>query len=125
MRAKRSWGLPKGHLEDGETPEQAALREVAEETGLPRDTLSVRGAIAPSEYAYRDKQGRLVFKYVHQYVVVTSWPGELSRQESEIDETGWFALAAAVKQASFPATRDALREAAALLGDGGPPQDAA
>ena len=118
VRAKRNWGLPKGHLEERETPEAAALREVAEETGLPRETLAIRGEIVPSEYVYRDKRGRLVFKYVHQYVVVTTWTGELTRQEAEIDETGWFPLGSALTTASFAATRDALREAAALLADG-------
>ena len=125
MRANRHWGLPKGHLEEGETPEAAALREVAEETGLPPASLTLRGEIAPSEYVYRTKQGRLVFKYVHQYVVVHSGDGVLAHQEAEIDESGWFALDAALARASFPATRDALRAAATLLGDGGSPKGAA
>ena len=41
----RNWGFPKGHLETGEVPEGAAVREVGEETGLV--TLHVQGAIGP------------------------------------------------------------------------------
>lgn len=116
VRAGRHWGLPKGHVEAGEAPARAALREVAEETGLPLDSLALRAEIAASEYAYRDREGRLVFKYLHQFVVVTTFRGELSRQESEIDEAAWFTLEAALSRASFPATRRALSSAAALLG---------
>ncbi|MHB8718889.1 MAG: NUDIX domain-containing protein [Candidatus Dormibacteria bacterium] len=116
VRTGRHWGLPKGHVEAGESPAAAALREVAEETGLPLDSLVVGKELEPSEYAYRDHDGRLVFKYLHQFVVVTTFRGDRSRQESEIDEAAWFTLEAALSRASFPATRRALSAAAALLG---------
>jgi 8-oxo-dGTP pyrophosphatase MutT (NUDIX family) len=115
----RHWGLPKGNLEDGETPEVAALREVSEETGIVRETLSVIAELAPSDYVYRRRDtGRLVFKRVHQYLM-TAPPGtELHRQESEIADAAWPSFEDAQRRASFDDTRRALREAEQLLQSG-------
>ncbi|MGQ0644223.1 MAG: NUDIX hydrolase [Elusimicrobiota bacterium] len=59
------WTFPKGHLEEGETPEQAALREVMEETGWRCETerpyLKVR-------YFFQ-REGRLVHKTVHWFLM--------------------------------------------------------
>ncbi len=52
-----SWSLPKGHLEDGESDEVAALREIAEETGL-RD-LENRGLLATYERSAVDVDGSI------------------------------------------------------------------
>ena len=61
----RYWGLPKGVVEAGESPEQAALREIAEETGILQSDLRIRATLSPSEYVYRSRNtGRLVFKQV-------------------------------------------------------------
>ena len=115
----RYWGLPKGNLEAGETPQDAALREVAEETGIRRDTLSVMAELAPSEYVYRRRDtGRLVFKRVHQFLMTAPAGAELSRQESEIADAAWLGFAEAVRRASFDDTRRALREAEQRLQPG-------
>lgn len=115
----RYWGLPKGNLEAGETPEDAALREVAEETGIARDTLSVVAELAPSDYVYRRRDtGRLVFKRVHQYLMTAPADAELHRQESEIADAGWLTFDAAVRRASFDDTKRALQEAERLLQSG-------
>lgn len=48
FRAKQdNWSLPKGHIEAGETAEQAMVREVKEETGLD---VAVRSPLPPLEY---------------------------------------------------------------------------
>jgi diadenosine hexaphosphate hydrolase (ATP-forming) len=41
---REEWVFPKGHLEDGETPEDAAIREVLEETGLPIEIVASLGS---------------------------------------------------------------------------------
>ena len=115
----RYWGLPKGNLEAGETPQDAALREVSEETGIRRDTLAIVAELAPSDYTYRRRDtGRLVFKRVHQYLMTAPADAELHRQESEIADAGWLTLAAALERASFEDTRRALHEAEHLLQSG-------
>ena len=115
----RYWGLPKGNLEAGETPQDAALREVSEETGIRRDTLTVAAELAPSDYTYRRRDsGRLVFKRVHQYLMTAPGDGELHRQESEIAEAEWLTFDAAVLRASFDDTKRALRETEQLLQSG-------
>jgi 8-oxo-dGTP pyrophosphatase MutT (NUDIX family) len=41
---REEWVFPKGHLEDGESPEDAAIREVLEETGLPIEIVASIGS---------------------------------------------------------------------------------
>ena len=115
----RHWGLPKGNLEAGETPKDAALREVSEETGIRRETLTVVAELAPSDYVYRRRDaGRLVFKRVHQYLMTAPGDAELHRQESEIAEAEWLSFEAAALRASFDDTKRALGEAEQLLQSG-------
>src|ERR1700736_7021221 len=63
----RYWGLPKGNVEPGERPEDTALREIAEETGLDASTLKIRDSLPTSEYVYK-RGGRLTFKRVHHFL---------------------------------------------------------
>ena len=115
----RYWGLPKGNLEAGETPQDAALREVSEETGIRRETLTVAAELAPSDYVYRRRDsGRLVFKRVHQYLMTAPADSELHRQESEIADAEWLDFEEAMRRASFDDTKRALREAEQLLRSG-------
>jgi 8-oxo-dGTP pyrophosphatase MutT (NUDIX family) len=114
VRAGKYWGLPKGHLEQGETAADAALREISEECGIPRDVLSIAAELPSSEYVYR-RAGRLIFKLVHHFLVVTPAREELVPQPSEIDEALWLSFAAAIDMASFADTRTALTAARALL----------
>ncbi len=61
-----NWGLPKGHIEGRESPQDAALREVGEETGL--NTLAVMAELPTIDWYYRH-QGRLVHKICHFFLV--------------------------------------------------------
>src|SRR3954452_19930336 len=65
----QNWGFPKGHLERGELPEAAALREVEEETGL--SGLALRGPIETIEWYFRFR-GRLIHKICYFYLMETS-----------------------------------------------------
>ena len=115
----RHWGLPKGNLEPGETPEQAALREISEETGIDRDALAIVAELSPSEYVYRRRDsGRLIFKRVHQYLVTAPPDAPLHPQASEIAEAAWLPLDEAARRASFSDTRRALDEARRILDAG-------
>jgi 8-oxo-dGTP pyrophosphatase MutT (NUDIX family) len=114
VRAGRYWGLPKGHIEAGESAEQAALREMSEECGIPLHSLVIVARLPPSEYAYR-RAGRLTFKRVEHFLVIAPAGVEITPQVNEIDEAEWLTIDAAIAKASFADTRTALAAARTAL----------
>ncbi len=82
------WSLPKGHVEPGETREQAAIREVAEETGITGHILVPLGAIDFWFVA----DGRRIHKTVHHFLMERTG-GELSADDAEVVEVQWVPLA--------------------------------
>ena len=107
-----NWGLPKGHIEDGETPEQAALREVEEETGLRVDMVAQLPTI---DWYFRDR-GKLVHKFCH-FFLVTSHEGDAVPQLDEgITECQWLPLDQAVAQVTYANAREVIRRAGERLG---------
>jgi ADP-ribose pyrophosphatase YjhB (NUDIX family) len=91
------WSLPKGHIEDGETPEQAALREVQEETGIQSVIEKSLGVI---DFWFM-AGGKRIHKTVHHYLFRESG-GLLAAQETEVDEVAWFPLAEIVERLAYP-----------------------
>jgi 8-oxo-dGTP pyrophosphatase MutT (NUDIX family) len=86
-RGRTLWSLPKGHIELGETAEQTAIREVAEETGIQGDVLASLGSI---DYWFVT-EGRRVHKTVHHYLL-RFLGGELSDHDLEVSEVAWVPL---------------------------------
>ncbi len=91
------WSLPKGHIEAGETPEQAALREVAEETGIES---AIERSLGVIDFWFM-AGGKRIHKTVHHYLFRETG-GLLAPQESEVDEVGWFPLAEIVDRLAYP-----------------------
>jgi len=91
------WSLPKGHIEEGETPEQAALREVQEETGIESIIEKSLGVI---DFWFM-AGGKRIHKTVHHYLFRESG-GLLAAQETEVDEVAWFPLAEIVERLAYP-----------------------
>jgi ADP-ribose pyrophosphatase YjhB (NUDIX family) len=87
-RGRLVWSLPKGHLEGGETPEDAAVREVEEETGIRGTVLAPLGTI---DFWFVADQRR-VHKTVHHFLLEAEG-GELSDADVEVVEVAWVALA--------------------------------
>jgi 8-oxo-dGTP pyrophosphatase MutT (NUDIX family) len=109
------WCLPKGHLESGETPEQAAVREIAEETGITGRVLGTLGTI---DYWF-SAEGRRVHKLVHHYLLVAV-EGELTVEgdpDQEAIDVAWVALDDLGTLLAFPNERKIAREASARLAD--------
>ena len=86
-RGRLVWSLPKGHLERGETPEDAAVREVEEETGIRGRVLGHLGTI---DFWFVAEQRR-VHKTVHHYLLEAEG-GELSDEDIEVVEVAWVDL---------------------------------
>ena len=91
------WSLPKGHIEEGETPEQAAIREVAEETGIASEIERSLGVI---DFWFM-AGGKRIHKTVHHFQF-KEVGGLLAAQESEVDEVGWFPLSEIVDLLAYP-----------------------
>lgn len=109
------WSLPKGHIEEGETPEQAAIREVAEETGIQSQIEKPLGII---DFWFM-AGGKRIHKTVHHYLFRESG-GLLAAQESEVDEVAWFPLNQIIDKLAYPdekkliARTEATQELAAI-----------
>ena len=109
-----NWGLPKGHIERGETPTAAALREVAEETGL--DALAVVAPLPTIDWFFRN-DGRLVHKICH-FFLLESRAGEPVPQEAEgISACVWQPYGEALARLSYANAREVLRAAGEYTGE--------
>ena len=106
------WTLPKGHLEDGESEQAAAQREVFEETGL----LGEPGAlIARIVYTARSKHGLERLKQV-AFFLMHADSSEVRPQAAEgISAAEWFAPEAALARVGYPQVRDVLARAVTML----------
>ena len=108
--AKILWSLPKGHIEEGETPEQAAIREVAEETGINSDITKSLGVI---DFWFM-AGGKRIHKTVHHFMFKETG-GLLTPQESEVDEVGWFPLSEIVGLLAYPDEKKLIAKHSELL----------
>ncbi len=100
-----TWYLPKGGLDKGETIEQAAVREVVEETGL--DVRVVRPVRAI--YYWFNARGTRIHKTVH-YFLMEAIGGDFSRRDTENDRADWFDLEKALSVMSYENEADVVRE---------------
>ncbi len=112
LTGRRAVRLPKGKLEPGETPEQAALREVREETGLTGQVVAPLGTV---EYAYRDAAGR-VAKSVHFFLMECA-NGVRRVRDREFDRVSWCPIGTAAGRLSFESERRIVERAVELLAD--------
>jgi ADP-ribose pyrophosphatase YjhB (NUDIX family) len=106
------WSLPKGHIEAGETAEQAAVREVEEETGIAGEIVAELGTIDFWFVA----DGRRIHKTVRHYLL-RRIGGELSDADIEVDEVAWVPLAEMHRQLAYPDERGLVDTAGRLLAD--------
>lgn len=86
-----SWDMPKGKIDPGETPEQAALREVTEETGLQR--LKLAPFVGHTYHTYEQK-GKHFLKKTWWYRMETDQMDTTPQTEEDIEEIRWVQPAA-------------------------------
>jgi bis(5'-nucleosidyl)-tetraphosphatase len=109
------WDLPKGNIEEGESPLDTMVREVREETGVV-DLRVIPGFRKKIEYFYR-RDGRKVHKTVVFFLAETSV--EKITISFEHQAYGWYDAADAVRTVTYPNARRLLKEAEALIGGSG------
>jgi len=112
-REGAAWSLPKGTPDGEETPEQTALREVQEETGLEVRIIESVGAI---QYRFT-RDGRRIHKTVH-YFLMEATGGDVALHDQEFEEVRWFGLAEAEAVMRFPTEREIVAQARAVTGLG-------
>ncbi|MSO27201.1 MAG: NUDIX hydrolase [Candidatus Nanopelagicales bacterium] len=111
-RGRLIWLLPKGHVEPGETNERAAIREVAEETGITASILAPLGVI---DFWFMTDSQR-IHKTVHHYLLQAE-SGELSDSDVEVTEVAWVPLADVHSRLRYPGERKLVTKVSDLLGD--------
>ena len=104
------WGLPKGAVEQDEAPEDAALREVREESGLEAE---IEGDLGTIRYFYV-WEGVRIRKQVRFYLMRATG-GDVSEHDDEMEDVRWFPMARAVKRAAYRGEREVVERATRRL----------
>jgi ADP-ribose pyrophosphatase YjhB (NUDIX family) len=100
------WGLPKGTPDEGESLEEAAVREVTEETGLKVEIVKKVGVV---EYWFA-RNGVRYHKWVHHYLM-RSTGGNTADHDAEYDQVKWLPVEEAVRTLTFDNDRNMVRKA--------------
>ena len=104
LKGARVWTFPKGHLEPGETPEAAAIREVAEETGWECEITS---PLYKAEYSF-ERGDMLVDKEVHWFLVKRVGGDGLPKTPDEVLDMKWLPLAEAENELIYKSDLDLI-----------------
>jgi len=103
---KSYWGFPKGHLNPGESSQDAAVREVKEETGLE---VKVKAKVGDHKYVFTFN-GEKIFKVVTMFLMQLIG-GELKIQTDELLDAQWMEPDEALKKLSFSQDKSLLKQA--------------
>jgi 8-oxo-dGTP pyrophosphatase MutT (NUDIX family) len=110
-RGQLAWGLAKGGIEPDESMEDAAVREVREETGIE---AVIEASLGDTKYMYVWEDVR-IRKTVH-FFLMRATGGDVGDRDDEMEEVRWFPMERALKRAAYRGERDILRRAADILG---------
>lgn len=102
----RKWGLPKGHLEEGEDSQQAALREVCEETGL--NDLILGPDLGEIDWTFRQR-GRLVHKFCRFFLMSSARSDTRPEVAEGISECRWLPVEEALRTIAYDNARVILK----------------
>jgi 8-oxo-dGTP pyrophosphatase MutT (NUDIX family) len=111
---KNRWQLPKGLVDEAESPAQTAVREVREEAGIATELLEPIDAV--EYWYYGQRQGRRVryHKFVH-FFLLRFVDGDVCDHDHEVNEARWVAIDEAVRMLAFAGEKNVVQKAAALI----------
>lgn len=109
----RVLGLPKGHIDPGESALQAALREVREEAGVESERIADLGEV---RYWYT-REKRPVSKVVH-FFLLRYLSGDPSDHDDEVEEATWMPFEQAAKELTYEGEREIVSRVARLIAAG-------
>ena len=110
----RKWGLPKGHVEEGESPSEAALREVEEETGL-RD-LRLGERLVTIDWRFRAGEQE-IHKYTTFFLMHSARGDPVPKQDEGITDCDWVPLSEAPDRVSYQNASDVVKLAQRVVAD--------
>ncbi|MGB9716130.1 MAG: NUDIX hydrolase [Thermodesulfovibrionales bacterium] len=106
------WCLPKGTVDKGEKPDETAIREVSEETGLKGRIIKKLGEI--NYWYYLKEEKAKCRKTVHFYLLEYE-SGDISKHDWEVDKAAWFKIDDALKIATHKNEKDIIQKAKEIL----------
>jgi len=105
------WQLPKGHIEPGESSEQAAVREVREETGVTGRVVAPLDGI---DYWFAEGRARRIRKHVDYYLLTYQAGSASDFDRREVDDARWFPAVEAVEKLTHANERRVAEQALAM-----------
>lgn len=108
----RKWGLPKGHVDTGESLEETAEREVTEETGLCE--LRLHAELGAIDWHFR-LRGKRIHKTCHFFLFEAPTGAPCPQEEEGILACQWFTHGEAMRAISYENARNILRDAGTIV----------
>ncbi|MGE4357524.1 MAG: NUDIX hydrolase [Candidatus Omnitrophota bacterium] len=106
------WCLPKGKIEEGETPEEAARREVKEETGLEGELIQKLNSI---HYFYSSKEEDTIFSKTVDFFLFRYTDGNIIEHNEEVDSVEWLDIDKAIERLTYKSEKETVEKAKKVL----------
>lgn len=113
VKGGKVWCLPKGLIDRGESPEEAAVREVSEETGMKGRIIEKLGEI--SYWYFLKEENAKCRKTVHFFLMAYEG-GDISNHDWEVDDAAWFPIDEALDKVSYKSEKEMIEKAKERLG---------
>lgn len=116
VRPSGRWQLPKGIIDEGELPEEAAVREVREEAGIETELLCPIEMVEYWYVAQRGGQKVRYHKFVHFFLLAYR-AGDVSDHDHEVEEARWVEIDKATRMLAFKSERAVVERARDMIAE--------